>query len=171
MMRGSFLRAVVSPVLVVSLGTLAAPGSLFAQDQDRPHANQQNNPVHDAKAFQKLSQDMMTQLGKQASDGDFLAAIQTLTSYRDTAQTTFNGLRTSGVDAERHSDGFRQLQICLRKGIWELERTLPIIPDEHKAIFRSLTDNLVDMQTQLVHLLFPRDSAVPKDPPKDKPKN
>jgi hypothetical protein len=158
---------VSSPILTVSLAVLLAAIPANAQDQSRTHFDQETNPVRKAKAFEKLGADLMSQFGQQAADGDIAGALHTLTSYRDNARTTFNGLQSTGVNAERHSDGFKQLQISLRKGLWELQRTMTLIPEEQKATVRALADNLIDMQAKLEHLLFPSDSA---PAPADKPK-
>jgi hypothetical protein len=163
----SLVRIVWSPILIVSLAALASSPPTHAQDQDRTHFDQETNPVRKAKAFQKVGQDLMVQFGKQAADGDYGAALHTLMSYRDDARTALTGLQSTGVDAERHSDGFKQLQICLRKGVWELQRSMSLIPDEQKATVRALADNLIEMQSRLEHLLFPRDSG---SAPPDKPK-
>lgn len=166
-MTRSLVRIVSSPILIVSLTALASSLPARAQDQDKSHFDQETNPVRKAKAFEKVGQDLMSQFGKQAADGDYLAALHTLMSYRDNARTAFSGLQSTGVDAERHSDGFKQLQICLRKGLWELQRSMVLIPDEQKATVRAVADNLIEMQSKLEHLLFPRDSGTP---PADKPK-
>lgn len=166
-MARSLVRIVWSPILMVSLAALAGSAAARAQDQDKSHFNQETNPVRRAKEFQKVGQDLMSQFGKQAADGNYMGALHTLMSYRDDARTAFSGLQSTGVDAERHSDGFKQLQICLRKGLWELQRSMVLIPDEQKATVRALADNLIEMQSKLEHLLFPRDSGTA---PTDKPK-
>lgn len=159
MLSGSLVRAVPAAVLVMSLGILVAPCATSAQDKG--NFDQESNPVRKAKAFEKVGQGLISQFGQQAADGNFEAALHTLTNYRDDAKTTFTGLQASGVDAERHSDGFRQLQICLRKSLWELERTMKLIPDDRRETFKAVTDNLSEMQSKLEHLLFPRDSGTP----------
>ena len=166
-MATSVVRAVSSPILIVSLVAFLAAVPTRAQDQDKTHFDQETNPVRKAKAFDKFGQDLMSQFGRQAADGNYAAALHTLADYRDEARTAFNGLQSTGVDAERHSDGFKQLQISLRKGLWELQRTIVLIPDEQKATVRALADNLIEMQSKLEHLLFPRD---PVSAPSDKPK-
>jgi hypothetical protein len=162
--RNIFLPAFIAIFCIVITGT-----AIRAQErikQERAQFDQETNAVHKAKLFQKLGADQMAQTTKQATDADYDSALQTLTDYRDEARTTFDGLKASGVDAERHSDGFRQLQISLRKGIWEMERTLPIIPEEKRETFSALRDNLIEIQTQLVHMLFPRDPGAPKEKPR-----
>lgn len=157
MLTGSLVRAVPAAVLAISLGILVAPST--TRGQDKTHFDQEANPVRKAKAFEKVGQGLISQFGQQAADGNFEAALHTLTDYRDGAKTALVGLQATGVDAERHSDGFRQLQICLRKSIWELERTMKLIPDDRRATFKAVTDNLSEMQSKLEHLLFPHDSG------------
>lgn len=160
----SLFRILPASILVVSLGVFLPVAPISARD--RAQFDKETDPVRKAKVFQKLGETQMAQFNKQAADADYDAALQTLTDYRDEARTVFDGLRATGVDPERHSDGFRQLQISLRKGIWEFERTVPMIPDDRRAVFSALGDNLIQIQTQLVHMLFPRDAGAPKEKPR-----
>jgi hypothetical protein len=155
----NWLRGVSISVLTASLAACAGADTV---EQDKARFDQETNPVRKAKDFQKLSYDQMAQVGREVSREDYDAALQTLTNYRDESRNAFDGLRGTGVDAEKHSEGFRQLENSLRKAIWQMERTLPGIPDDHRAAFRSLVDDLVAMQTQLVHLLFPREPGAEK---------
>lgn len=151
-------------ILIVFFCILFSGSAVFAQD--RTQFDQETNPVRKAKIFQKLGEAQITQFSKQATNSDYDGALQTLTEYRDEARIAFDGLRATGVDPERHSDGFRQLQIGLRKGLWEMERTLPVIPDERRAPFHAVADTLTEIQTQLVHMLFPHDPGAAKPKPK-----
>jgi hypothetical protein len=161
--RPSF-RISPTSVLIVTFCILFSGSMISAQD--RAQFNQETNPVRKAKLFQKLGETQITQFNKQSIDANYDGALQTLTDYRDEARIVFDGLRATGVDAERHSDGFRQLQISLRKGLWEMERTFPVIPEERRAAFHALGDDLTEIQTQLVHMLFPHEAGAGKEKPR-----
>jgi hypothetical protein len=155
----SRLRTAVFGLIFLAAGSLLAFATAGTLEQDKLRFDQETNPVRKAKEFQKLGDDQMAELARQVGQENFDGALQTLTNYRDETRIAFDGLHGSGIDAEKHSDGFKQLENALRKSIWQMERTLPGIPEEHRAAFSGLLNELIDIQTQLVHMLFPREAG------------
>ena len=160
------LRSLVRLVLpLVSAFTLAL--AVPAQDklaQYREKYDHDTDPVRKAKDFQQLGDAQIAVFAQEASKDNYDGALRNLTDYRNEAHSCFDGLNAAVGDAEKHPEGFRQLQIHLRKGLWEMERTIPSIPEGRRGEFRVIHDDLTELQSKLMRLLFPRDSA------KDKPK-
>jgi hypothetical protein len=145
-------------------------GAVPAQDklaQYRDRYEHETDPVRKAKAFQQLGDAQMAEFARAAAKDEYENALRHLSDYREEAHTCFNGLNAAVADAEKHPDGFRQLQIHLRKGLWEIERTIPQIPEARRQEFRTIHDDLAELQSKLIHALFPRDSST-KD--KEKPR-
>lgn len=164
------LRLLIKAVPIAALGLVCAFSS-NAQDkiaQYRDKFERDTDPVRKAKDFQQLGDAQISEFAQAAAKDDYDGALRNLSDYRAEAHTCFDGLNAAVGDAEKHPEGFRQLQIHIRKGLWEIERTIPGIPESRRPDFRAIHDDLVDLQSKLIRLLFPRDSAAPK--PKAKPK-
>ena len=162
------LRSLVRVVPAIAASLLLA-FAISAQDklaQYRDKYEHDNDPVRKTKDFQQLGDAQILEFAHQAAKDDYDGALKNLSDYRAEAHTCFDGLNASVGDAEKHPDGFRQLQIHIRKGLWEMERTIPAIPESRRADFRAIHDDLSDLQSKLMRLLFPRDSTTPKDKPR-----
>lgn len=150
--------------------TIFLSGAVLAQDkltQLRDRYEHETDPVRKAKDFQQLGDAQMAEFARAAAKDEYENALRHLSDYREEAHTCFNGLNAAVADAEKHPEGFRQLQIHLRKGLWEMERTIPQIPEPRRQEFRTIHDDLAELQSKLIHALFPRDSST-KD--KEKPR-
>lgn len=161
-MLRSFIRLVLPVLAALSLSFAASAQDKLAQYRDK--YDHDTDPVRKAKDFQQLGDLQIAVFAQEASKDDYDSALRNLTDYRDEAHSCFDGLNAAIGDAEKHPEGFRQLQIHLRKGLWEMERTIPSIPEGRRGEFRAIHDDLTELQSKLMRLLFPRDSA------KDKPK-
>ncbi len=146
---------------------LLASSSLLAQTrgpspQDRlaeykERFDRETDPVHKAKALGKLGDAQIADFTRRIAGNDIDGAFLTLTAYRDEVRSVFDGLKATGNDAERKPDGFKELQIHLRKKIWELERAASLVPTERRAEFHDIHEELSRIQSDLIHLLFPRE--------------
>jgi hypothetical protein len=156
--------------LAVLASAVLLSSAVPAQDklaQYRDRYEHESDPVRKAKAFQQLGDAQIAEFTRAAVKDEYEDALRHLSDYREEAHTCFNGLTASVSDAEKHPEGFRQLQIHLRKGLWEMERTIPQIPESRRQQFRTIHDDLAELQSNLMHALFPRDSST-KD--KEKPR-
>lgn len=162
------LRTLVRLVPLIA-GTIFLAIAAPAQEklaQYREKYEHDTDPVRKAKDFQQLGDAQMAEFALAAAKDRYDDALKTLSDYREEAHICFDGLNAAVSDAEKHPEGFRQLQIHLRKGLWEMERTIPAIPESRRTEFRTIHDDLTELQTKLIRLLFPRDSGNPKDKPR-----
>ena len=157
-------------LLAAFAATIFLSGAVPAQDklaQFRDRYEHETDPVRKAKDFQQLGDAQMAEFARATAKDEYENALRHLSDYRDEAHTCFNALNAAVADAEKHPEGFRQLQIHLRKGLWAMERTIPEIPEPRRQEFRTIHDDLAELQSKLIHALFPRDSST-KD--KEKPR-
>ena len=158
-------RLLVSCAILSSL--LAAPACIANTQQDRlpefkEKFERETDPVRKAKALSSLGDVQVLEFVHAAAADNFDAAFALLIEYRNEVRTTFDLLKASGNDAERKPEGFKQLQIHLRKSLWEMERIMPrITPDRH-ATFDDIRNELGRIHTELIHMLFPREPGSKK---------
>ncbi len=81
-------------------------------------------------------------------------------AYRNEVRTTFDALKANRSDAERKPEGFKELEIHLRRTLWQIDRTLPAVPIEHRELCRKSHDDLGRIHTELnSHAFSARSSA------------
>jgi hypothetical protein len=67
-----------------------------------------------------------------------------------------HALEKMGVDAEKHSNGFRQLEISVRESLRELREIMGRVPLEQRESFAALEKDLDALNQKLILELFPR---------------
>lgn len=118
------------------------------------------------KDLQKLSPwqfDAATVAGKT---GDYVTVGLIFEKYRDNVREAFELLKKQEPDADRHPNGYRQLELEVRHGIREVSDTLLVAPDEVRPPLELVRKDLIDTDDALINLLFPRRT---KDPVKAPP--
>lgn len=126
------------------------------------------DPVRRAKNLPRAGDAQFEHMRKELDAGDYPQALHILQEYRDEVRSTEQALKASGVDAERHPGGFKQLQIHVRKSVRELGQILLSLPEEQREGFDAVRKDLVNMEKELIEMLFPR--APGKNAEKAKPK-
>jgi len=135
---------------------LAKLESRFAVERD---------PVRKARAFPDLGLARLSAIREQLRGENYEQGLQTLQQYRDEARTTFAGLKQSGIDAEKKSNGFRQLEIHLRRGARQMVDLVAMVPFEQREPFETIRKELDQMDRELVNMLFPRQPGYKPDRP------
>jgi len=134
-------------------------------DRD-PHADSR------VKTLDKLSLAQFDSAAKSGQAGDFLSVGFIFEKYRDNVRSTFELLKKQQPDADRHANGYRQLELQVRRGVREVEETLIIVPDPVRPPLQIVRQDLISIDDELIHLLFPRRSKDPEkvpSPPEAKP--
>lgn len=119
----------------------------------------ESDSVRKAKLLQKLGDAQFEVARRAGKEGDNNTAGFTLEKYRDNVRAALEALKKQHPDAERHSNGYRQLEIHARKGIREVEETLVVAPAEYKPPLEIVRRDLAAMEEELIKLLFPRRPA------------
>ncbi len=158
MRRGSSLSLLscfmIAALALPFLGQVQNPDeqlALFKEKYDR-----ETDPVHKAKALAKLGDAQIAEFTRQANAGDTDAAFLTLTTYLNEVRSTFDALKTTGIDAEKKPDGFKELQIHLRKTVLKLERAASLVPPDRRKEFQNIHDEISSINSELFYKLFPR---------------
>jgi hypothetical protein len=159
--RFLLLHALLSAGIV-----LAAAQTASAQDaleKMRADYAAQTNPVDKAKTLAKLGPREMAEIRRLSSAGDDDKALATIEKYRDAVVATTRALAATGVDASRHSGGFKELQISLRMFIRRLDDLILSSQQDVRSPFRAVRSGLETAQNSLIDALFPvRDAKRPQ---------
>jgi hypothetical protein len=145
---------------------LVAPAALSAAQttQDRlayylDLYNKESDPVRRAKIFPHLGTAQLDALERIADGGDFVKSGTLLEQYRDEVKSTFQSLKGTGMDAERKPNGFKELEIHLRKALPQIDEVIRKIPEGPRVPFQVARRDVVAVDRELIDMLFPRHPA------------
>jgi hypothetical protein len=150
-----FLLPLAYPVWAQSIAQLQAQ---FDREPDS---------VRKAKLLVKLGDAQFEETRRAGAAGDNNAVGFTLEKYRDNVRAAIDALKKQHPNAEKHSNGYRQLEIHVRKGIREVEESMLAAPVPYKPPLQIVRQELVAMDEELIKLLFPKR---PADQPPSAPK-
>jgi hypothetical protein len=149
------ISAFLASLLIISPAVRAVQQDRLAESKEK--YDRESDPVRKAKLLAKLGDLQVTEFVRQANANNEDAAFTVLNGYRAEVRASFDALKATGIDAERKPDGFKELQIHLRKTMWELERAAPLVSGEKRAAFQDIRDELNRIHNDLIHRLFPRE--------------
>jgi hypothetical protein len=114
------------------------------------------NGVHKAKLMERLGNAQLEEARRAGKTGDYTAVGLTLEKYRDNARAAVEALKKQHPDAEKQSNGYRQLEMHLRKGIREIDETLLVSPEAYRPPLQIVRQDLIGLDDELLKMLFPR---------------
>ncbi len=163
-MAGAVLRRSTLRVAIPALGivfcsmALAAQTARVQRDIAKHEANYRSktNPVDRAKAVVKLGRAEYAAARQSQDAGNVRGAFEFLAKYNEQAITAHDALEKMGVDPEKHSNGFRQLEISVRESLRELREMMGRVPLEQRESFVALEKDLDVLNQKLILELFPR---------------
>jgi hypothetical protein len=115
----------------------------------------ESNSVRKAKLFDKLGDEQLTETRHASRSGDFSIVGEVMEKYRDNARVALNALKKEHPNAEHQLNGYKQLQMHLRKALRELRELLLLAPTEYKPPLQLVQDDLASMDDELLRMLFP----------------
>lgn len=134
--------------------------------------DRESNAVRKAKLMEKLGDAQFEEARHAGKEGDHGTVALTLEKYRDNVRVALDALKKQHPDAERQSNGYRQLQIHVRRGIREVQESLLMAADPYKPPLEIVQQDLIAMDNELIKLLFPLHPAKPRavpPPPEKRP--
>jgi hypothetical protein len=134
------------------------------------HFDRENNSVKKAKLLAKLGDAQFEDARRAGKDGDNNAVDATLEKYRDNVRAALEALKKQHPDAERHSNGYRQMEIHVKEGIREVEDSMLAAPAPYKPPLQIVRQDLVAIDEELIRLLFPHRPADKPVPPREEKK-
>jgi hypothetical protein len=101
--------------------------------------------------------------------GNFSDAALIFEKYRDNLRVAFELLKKQEPDAEKHSGPYRHLELQVRRGVRETEETLLVAPPDVRPPLEIVRKDIIDMDDELIQLLFPRRTKTPAKAPEHTP--
>jgi hypothetical protein len=123
---------------------------------DKLKYDQADNAADRAKALGKLGHEEFAAARQAAAAGKFDEALQLVKDYNDQATSVHEDLLKTGVDPEKHSNGFRQLQISVREREHDLRELISRVGFEQREPFETVQKTLENLNQKLMIELFPR---------------
>lgn len=145
----------------------AAAADKFGDLQAR--FDHEKNPVHRAKLLEKLGDAEFDEARRAFKANDLSTVATVLEKYRDNVRVALEGLKKKRSDAEKDSNGYRQLEIHVRRGIREADEIILRVPDEYQPPLQIVRRDLDSMDKELIHMLFHYRDAQPAAPKSPEP--
>jgi hypothetical protein len=142
----------------MSLTALVCLAGVSAQDvsQLQTRFDRETNSVRKAKLLEKLGDAQMEQTRRASQANDYKTLGLVMEKYRDNARAAVEALKKDRPDAERHTSGYKQLQIHVHKVLREVDETLVVAPEDYRPPLEIVRRDLAAMDDELLNLLFPR---------------
>lgn len=163
------LRMAASGATALLAAMLLCAATVFAADelstlQQRFDAEQDG--VRKAKMLQKLGDAQFAKERQKARVNDYTAVGLEMEKYRDNVRAAVEALKKQHPDAEKHSSGYRQLEIHVATGIRETQDVILAMPEAYRPPMELVQNDLRAMDVELLRLLFPRrPGEKPASPP------
>jgi succinate dehydrogenase flavin-adding protein (antitoxin of CptAB toxin-antitoxin module) len=125
----------------------------------------EKNPVHRAKLLEKLGDAEFDEARRAFKANDLSTVATVLEKYRDNVRVALEGLKKKRTDAQKDSNGYRQLEIHVRRGIREADEIILRVPEVYQPPLEIVRRDLDAMDRELIRMLFhhrDEQSAAPK---------
>jgi len=148
--------------LALALATITA--CLAAQEyhtteQWRAKFEHEADPVHKAKLLLPLGESEFKDAESALANDKAVEALDILKKYLDEAQSCEKALEEKFPDAEKHSNGYKQLQISLRGSLRRLDAMIVGLNEDDRKPFVEIRGQLDEIDRHLIHILFPKQPA------------
>ena len=148
------LRRIFGGVAVISLVLFPA----IAQEsvaELQAKFDRENNSVKKAKLLVKLADAQFDDARRAGKAGDNNTVDATMEKYRDNVRAAFEALKKQHPDAERHSNGYRQMEMQVKQGIREVEDSMLAAPAAYRPPLQIVRQDLIAMDDEMIRMLFP----------------
>jgi predicted nucleic acid-binding Zn-ribbon protein len=128
-------------------------------EQWRAKFEHEADPVHKAKLLLPLSESEFKDAESALANDKAAESLDILKKYLDEAQSCQKALEEKFPDAEKHSNGYRQLQISLRGSLRRLDAMIVGLNEDDRKPFVEIRGQLDEIDRHLIHILFPKQPA------------
>ena len=125
----------------------------------------EKDPVRKAKILVKLAESQFQHIRSEADSGEQEDGLKDLEIVRDECISTHEALKAKGLDPERKSAGFKELEISVRESLHRLREILAGLGGEDEKHYAKVRSQLEQLNNELIRELFPRQpGAGPQNP-------
>jgi hypothetical protein len=115
----------------------------------------EHDPMARAKILAKLGHYEVDQARSDLKADKDEQSLADLERYRDQVETAVQALAATGVNAEQHPSGFKELQISLRETLRHIDEMILQLPLDKRPWFQAVRSDLARSQNSLIEALFP----------------
>jgi len=115
----------------------------------------EHDPVARAKILAKLGHYEVDQARSDLKEDKDELSLAELEHYRDQVESAVQALAATGVNAEQHPSGFKELQISLRETLRHIDELILQLPLDKRPWFQAVRSDLAKSQNSLIEALFP----------------
>jgi hypothetical protein len=144
--------AIISGVALLPIALQAADKKLAELQAE---FDREASAVHKAKLLEKLGDAQFAQSRDAGKSSDYSAVDISMEKYRDNVRAAFESLKKQHPGAERHPNGYKQLEMAVRRGIREVDDTLLVAPQEYRPPLQLVRQDLIAIDDDLLRMLFP----------------
>jgi len=141
------------------VATCLAAQEYHTTDQWRAKFEHETDPVRKAKLLLPLGESEFKDAESALANDKFAEAADILKKYLDEAQSCEKALEDKFPDAEKHSNGYKQLQISLRGSLRRLDAMIVGLNGDDRKPFVEIRGQLDEIDGHLIHMLFPKQRA------------
>ena len=146
----------VAIVLATALLFAGAAPAVDDLDALQRRFDAERDGVRKAKILQKLGDAQFARERQAAKANDYSTVGLVMEKYRDNVRAAVEALKTQHPDAEKHSSGYRQLEIHVGVGIREVQDVILAMPEPLRPPMELVRKDLTAMDVELLRMLFPR---------------
>jgi hypothetical protein len=143
-------------VLAAFCGVVGAVGATDKLSDLQARFDSETNGVHKARMLQRLGDAEFEEAIRAEKSGDYGAVDLIMEKYRDNVRAASQILEKESPDAEHHSNGYRQLEMHVQKGLRQVDEILLVAPDEYKPPLLLVRIDLLTFDDELLRFLFPK---------------
>lgn len=151
-------RSAQLSALALALAMVIAPlaAQLQTTDQWRAKFDHETDPVHKAKLLLPLGESEFKDAESALANDKPAEALDILKKYLDEAQSCEKALGEKVPDAEKHANGYKQLQISLRGSLRRLDAMIVGLNEDDRKPFVEIRGQLDEIDRHLIQMLFPK---------------
>ncbi len=149
----------VAACLLLGVRGLAATADKVSELQSR--FDQETHATSKIKILDKLGEAQSLAATHAQQTNDYISIGLIFEKYRDNVRTAFLALREQEPNADKHPDGYRRLELQVRRGIREVDDITIIVPEEVRPPLQLVRDDLIKMDDDLIRDLFPPHALAP----------
>ena len=127
--------------------------------------DQETHATSKIKILDKLGEAQSLAATHAQQTNDYISIGLIFEKYRDNVRAAFLALKEQEPNADKHPDGYRRLELQVRRGIREVDDITIIVPEEVRPPLQLVREDLIKMDDDLIHDLFPAHTVVPQAPP------
>ncbi len=169
---GTAARALgLSVCLLFSLIPARATAVSDTLEELQRRFDNETDGVNKAKMLRRLGDAQFDREREAAKAGDYETAGFVMEKYRDNVRSAIDAVKKAHPDAEKHPAGYKQLEMHIESGIREVSDLITTVPETYRPPLQIVKSDLLSMDKELLHALFPRRPGEKPLPPKTPPAN